>query len=81
MNRLEEIRERLGNYKEEYLPYFESNGQMHEWHQMFEDNQYLLNEVERLKGALKEITEVTIANGEISAGDMFSIAVEALKEG
>lgn len=49
--------------------------------QAHDDIEYLLNEVERLKGALKEITEVTIANGEISAGDMFSIAVEALKEG
>lgn len=57
MSRIDEIKDRIENYKSEYLPFFNSNGDMREWHSMFEDIQYLLSRLEIAEKALEKAGE------------------------
>lgn len=55
---LNEIKKRSENFKNDYLPYFNNNGEMHEWNAMYKDNLYLLSLIEQTEKTFK-----LIANG------------------
>lgn len=55
---IEEIKGRSANFKEEYLPFFNNNGEMREWNAMYEDNLHLLSVIEQAEKALDEIYNI-----------------------
>lgn len=51
---IEEIKKRSANFKEEYLPFFNNNGEMYEWNAMYEDNLHLLSIIKQQDDIISE---------------------------
>lgn len=73
---IEDIKKRSENFKNDYLPFFNNNGEMHEWNAMYADNLYLLSIIEQ---AAKDFEGICDLIDDESYGQAWIKSDEALK--
>lgn len=77
--KLEEIKERMDNYKSEYLPYFNNNREMREWNQMFQDVQFLFYRLQIAEEYFQKILDEEVDLRDPDVKVLTKYAQEALK--